>query len=77
MRSSIRLCSGSTIVTGSAPELSRLRRSVTSFPPHVNVRVVRCELLAEPAADLLDGSLFLTVGALGDLPLLLTRGGVL
>lgn len=66
-----------TIVTGSVPELSRLRRSVTSFPPHVNVRVVRCELMAEPAADLLDGSLFLTVGALGDLPLLLTRGGVL
>lgn len=65
-----------TIVTGSAPELTRLRRAALAFPGHVNVRVVRCEVLAEPTADLLDGSLFLTVGALADLPRLLARGPV-
>lgn len=77
LASSHRPLSVVTIVTGSGPELARLRRAVAAFEPHVNIRVIRCELLAEPAANLLDGSLFLTVGSLTDLPLLLSsRAGL-
>ena len=66
-----------TIVTGSVPDPSRLRRAAVSFPPDVAVVAVRCELLADPASRLVDGTRMLTVGALGDLPQLQMRGGLL
>ncbi|MBP6684299.1 MAG: DUF58 domain-containing protein [Leucobacter sp.] len=66
-----------TIVTGSGPELTRLRRAVATFPTDIAVAVVRCELFAEPAARLADGSAYFTAGAVGDLPQLQMRGGLL
>ena len=65
-----------TIVTGSQPELTRLRRAAVAFPSDVTVVIVRCEWLAEPAANLADGTVFFTAGALGDLPQLQMRGGL-
>ncbi|KAM9864497.1 hypothetical protein ACIFOC_02776 [Leucobacter aridicollis] len=66
-----------TIVTGSVPDLTRLRRAVVALPQGIAVAVVRCETLAEPTARLADGSVFFTVGALADLPQLQVRGGLL
>ncbi|KAM9863265.1 hypothetical protein ACI1US_00861 [Leucobacter sp. BZR 635] len=65
-----------TLVTGSGPDTSRLRRAAVAFPPDVAVVAVRCERLADPAAQLIDGTWLLTVGALSDLPQLLLRGGL-
>ncbi|GAA1327539.1 DUF58 domain-containing protein [Leucobacter albus] len=65
-----------TIVTGSVPDPARLRRAAVSFPPDVAVVAVRCERLADPAAQLVDRNWLLTVGELGDLPQLLLRGGL-
>lgn len=62
-----------TLVTGSRVELTRLRRAVRALPSQVQVRVIRCEELAEPGNSLIDGTVFFTVGALNDLPLLLAR----
>ena len=64
------------VVTGSLPDTTRLRRAAVAFPPDVAVLAVRCETLAEPSTKRLDVCTFLTVGALGDLPQLLIRGGV-
>ena len=65
-----------TIVTGSVPDPARLRRAVVSFPPDVAVVAVRCEWLADPAAQLVDRHWLLTAGALSDLPQLLLRRGL-
>ncbi|MEB4615196.1 DUF58 domain-containing protein [Leucobacter sp. M11] len=63
------------VVTGSRPELSRLRRAAIAYPPSVAVVAVRCERLAEPAAQRLGEFTVLTVGALADLGPMLARGG--
>ncbi len=65
-----------TIVTGSAPDTNRLRRSAVGFTADVAVVVVRCELLADPAAQLMDDFTLMTVGQLGDLPRLMVRRAV-
>lgn len=65
-----------TIVTGSVPDPARLRRAAVSFPPDIAVIAIRCELLADPKARLVDGTRLLTVGQLGDLPQLQMRGGL-
>nr|WP_233613729.1 DUF58 domain-containing protein [Leucobacter edaphi] len=62
------------VITGSLPDPSRLRRAAVSFPGDVTVIGVRCELLADPSAKLLDVCTLLTVGALGDLPRLMLHG---
>ncbi|XPP27582.1 MAG: DUF58 domain-containing protein [Leucobacter sp.] len=62
------------IVTGSVPELARVRRASIAFPPDVQVLAVRCELLAEPKLQRFDPLTHATVGALGDLPQLMLRG---
>lgn len=62
-----------TLVTGSLPDTTRLRRAAVTFPPSVAVVVVRCEWLADPAAQLVDSCTMLTVGQLGDLPQLQVR----
>lgn len=64
------------IVTGSVPAPGRLRRIGVSFPEDVRVIVLRCERLADPVARLMDSATFCTVGALGDLPQLMMRGGL-
>lgn len=64
------------IVTGSVPELERIRRATVSFPPDVHVLVIRADWLAEPAAQRLDALTLATVGALGDLPQLMIRGAL-
>ena len=62
------------VVTGSVPDAGRMRRAAVSFPADVTVVAVRCELLADPSAKLLDVCKLLTVGELGDLPQLMLRG---
>ena len=62
------------LVTGSVLDPTRLRRAAVSFPGDVTVIGIRCELLADPDARLLDVCTLLTVGALGDLPQLMLRG---
>lgn len=62
------------IVTGSRPELARLRRAASAFPAGVRVLVVRVEQLAEPRAQLIGPVTLMTVGALDDLPGLMFRG---
>ena len=64
------------LVTGSAPELGRLRRAAVPFPPDVRVLAVRAELLADPGAQRIDALTVATVGALGDLPQLMLRGAL-
>ena len=64
------------IVTGSIPEMDRLRRAAISFSPDVHVLALRAELLAEPAAQRIDSLTLATVGALGDLPQLMIRGAL-
>ena len=64
------------IVTGSAPEVTRMRRAAVAFPPDVHVLGVRCEWLADPKAQWMDPLHLATVGALGDLPRLLTRSAL-
>lgn len=64
------------LVTGSTPELDRLRRAAISFPPDVHVLVLRAELLADPAAQRIDSLTLATIGALGDLPQLMIRGAL-
>lgn len=61
------------IVTGSQPELSRIRRACVAFDPGVHVVAVRCDLHAEPKMQRADTLTTFTVGALGDLPQLLLR----
>lgn len=61
------------IVTGSQPELARIRRACVAFEPGVHVVAVRCELHAEPKMQRSDTLTTFTVGALGDLPQLLLR----
>lgn len=63
------------LVTGSAPDPARLRRAAVAFPADVGVLVARCEAFAEPQARRLDACTAFTVGALGDLPQLMLRGG--
>lgn len=63
------------LVTGSVPDPSRLRRAAAAFAEDVDVLVVRCERLADPAARLFDAGTMFTVGALDDLPQLMVRGG--
>lgn len=65
-----------TIVTGSQVDPARLRRAAVSFPPDITVVSIRCELLAEPAAHLVEGNWLFTVGMLEDLPKLQMRGGI-
>lgn len=62
------------IVTGSVPEMDRIRRAAISFSPDVHVMAVRAELLANPAAQRIDSLTLATVGSLGDLPQLMVRG---
>ena len=62
-----------TIVTGSQPELARIRRACVAFDPNVHVVAVRCELHAEPKMQRADSLTTFTVGALGDLPQMLLR----
>lgn len=62
------------LVTGSMPELSRIRRAAIAFPPDVRVLAVRCELLGEPRVQRIDPLTLCTVGALEDLPGLMLRG---
>lgn len=64
------------VVTGSAPSPTRLRRAGASFSEDVRVIVLRCEQLADPEARLVDATTFCTIGAVGDLPQLLMRGGL-
>lgn len=64
------------IVTGSVPDVSRLRRAAVSFPADVSMFVIRCEMLADPSANLFDVCTLFTVGALGDLPQMMIRGGI-
>lgn len=64
------------LVTGSVPELDRLRRAAISFPPDVNVLAIRAELLADPAAQRIDSLTVATIGALSDLPQLMIRGAL-
>lgn len=64
------------LVTGSVPDPTRLRRAAVSFPEDVRVIALRCEQLAEPSARLVDRCTMFTVGALGDLPQLMVRGGL-
>ncbi|MBK0417599.1 DUF58 domain-containing protein [Leucobacter sp. CSA1] len=64
------------IVTGSVPDLQRIRRAAVAFTPDVHVLVVRCELYAEPRAQRVDPLTTFTVGALGDLPQLMVRSGL-
>lgn len=61
------------VVTGSAPEIARIRRAAVAFPADVRVLAVRCEWLAEPRAQWIAPVDLLTVGALGDLPRLMAR----
>lgn len=63
------------LVTGSVPDLSRLRRAALAFAPDVQVLAVRCALHADPAVQRLDPLTIATVGALGDLAPLMLRGG--
>lgn len=63
------------IVTGSAPDPTRLRRAAVTFTADVQVIAIRCETLAEPAANLFDVCTMFTVGTLQDLPQLMLRGG--
>jgi len=62
------------LVTGSRPELQRIRRAAIAFPAEVRVLAVRCEELADPRAQRIDPLMLLSVGALGDLPGLMLRG---
>ncbi|UCR90386.1 DUF58 domain-containing protein [Mycetocola spongiae] len=62
------------IVTGSIPDMSRLRRAASAFAANIGVVVVRAQQLAEPAALRVDTGTVLTVGAVGDLGQLLIRG---
>lgn len=64
------------VVTGSVPELDRLRRAAISFSANVHVLAVRAELLADPKAQRIDSLTVATVGALGDLPQLMIRGAL-
>ncbi|QIM17245.1 DUF58 domain-containing protein [Leucobacter insecticola] len=61
------------IVTGSVPELSRIRRACVAFDPNVHVLAVRCEEHAEPRVQRADSLTVFTVGALVDLPQLMLR----
>lgn len=65
-----------SVVTGSLPDLNRLRRIAVTFPPDVIVLAIRCEWLAAPAAQLTDSLTMMTVGDVGDLPHLMVRGGL-
>lgn len=65
-----------SLVTGSNPSVARLRRAAAYFPGDVAVVTVRAELLAEPAVQLLDVCTLVTLGAIGDLPQLMVRGGL-
>lgn len=62
------------IVTGSVPDIARVRRAAVAFSPEVHVLAVRCELLAEPKMRRIDPLTLATVGTLGDLPQLMLRG---
>ncbi len=64
------------IVTGSRPEVSRIRRAAVAFSPDVRILAVRCELLADPRVQRMDPLALATVGALTDLPQLMLRGGL-
>ncbi len=64
------------LVTGSGPELSRIRRAAIAFPPDVRVLAVRCELFGEPRVQRIDPLTVCTVGALEDLPGLMLRGAL-
>lgn len=64
------------IVTGSAPDITRVRRAAVSFTPDVHVLAVRCELHAEPRAQRIDPLTMFTIGALGDLPQMMIRSGL-
>ncbi len=64
------------IVTGSAPDMDRLRRTAISFAGDVHVMAIRAELLADPGAYRVDSLTVATVGALGDLPQLMVRGAL-
>ncbi|TQL44005.1 uncharacterized protein (DUF58 family) [Leucobacter komagatae] len=66
-----------TIVTGSVPDIARLRRATLALPSGVAVAIVRCEELAEPTVRLADSAVFYTAGALTDLPQLQLRGSKL
>ncbi len=64
------------VVTGSVPEMERIRRAAVSFSPDVHVLAIRAEMLADPAAQRMDSLTVVTIGALGDLPQLMIRGAL-
>lgn len=64
------------LVTGSRPELARLRRAAMPFAANVRVLALRAELLAEPGAQRIDALTVGTIGALGDLPQMMLRGAL-
>lgn len=64
------------IVTGSAPDMTRIRRAAVAFTPDVHVLAVRCELHAEPRAQRIDPLTVFSVGALADLPQMMIRSGL-
>jgi len=76
LASSRRSLSIVVLVTGSRPDLNRIRRASISFPPDVRVLAVRCSLLAEPRVQRIEPLLLCTVGALEDLPGLMLRGAL-
>ena len=62
-----------SLVTGSTPDVTRLRRAASTFPADVHVLAVRAELHAEPRVQHTDQLTLFTVGALDDLPQLIAR----
>lgn len=64
------------LVTGSKPELARLRRAAMPFAADVRVLILRAELFAEPAAQRIDSLTLGTLGALSDLPQMMLRGAL-
>jgi len=64
------------LVTGSQPDLARLRRAAISFAPDVRVLALRAEMLAEPSAQRIDSLTVGTLGTLSDLPQMMLRGAL-
>ncbi len=62
------------LVTGSRPELGRIRRAASAFAADVRVLAVRVDELAEPRVQRIGGLTLLTIGTLDDLPGMLLRG---
>lgn len=62
------------IVTGSRPDMDRLRRAAVAFSADVRVMVLRADWLAEPRAQRFERLTVATIGVLSDLPQLMMRG---